>query len=176
MTTVILYDRNIASCHDIAINKERAGILMSTLRTKSQSIKTLPLPRVDISEDKSPGKRDLAPENVDCQLSTKEKVGEEAKKTRRTFLDKMEAIAYGVQARFEEKSGFSRRVTEATVDTARELGIPEAEIKRWVDSRLARLIRDTEKLREIKARLERLQESFLDEADNKRPPHRTRRS
>jgi len=129
---------------------------MSTLWTKNQSTRALVLPRVDISEDKSPGKRDLAPENGDRQFSTKEKVGKEAKKTRRIFIDKMDAIAYGVQGWFEENTGFSRRVTEATVDTARELGIPETEIKRWVASRLARLIHDTEKFREIKSRLERL--------------------
>jgi len=145
---------------------------MSTLPTKSQSIKTLGLPRVDISVDKSPGKRDLAPENGDCQLSTKEKVDEEAKKTRRTFLDNMDAIAYGVEARFEENTGYSRRVTEATVDIAQELGIPEAEIKRWAASRLARLIRDTEKLKEIKSRLERLQGSFVEQTDNKRHSRR----
>ena len=152
------------------------GMLRNSHSTRSQLVRTLDPPKVDISVDKSPGKRDLAPENGDCQLSTKERVDEEAKKTRRTFVDNMDAIACGVEARLEENTGFSRRVTEATVDTARELGIPEAEIKRWMASRLARLIRDTEKLREIKARLERLQESFLDEADNKRPPHRTRRS
>ena len=146
---------------------------MSTIRTRSRSTKALALPRVDINVDKSPGKRDLAPENGDCQLSTKEEVDEEAKKTRRTFLDNMDAIACGVEARFEENTGFSRRVTEATVDIARALGIPEAEIERWAAYRLTR---DTERLRETKSRLERLQESFLDQADNKRHPHRMIRS
>ena len=150
---------------------------MSTLRTKSRSIKTLTLPGVDISVDKSLGKRDLAPENGDCQFSTKGKVDEEAKKTWRTFLDNMDAIAYGVEARFEENTGYSRRVTEATVDIAQELGIPEAEIKRWAASRLARLIGDTEKLKEITSRLERLQGSALANQVNDRGRlTRTRRS
>lgn len=149
---------------------------MSTVRTKSRSIKTLVMPRVDINEDKSLGKRDLTPENGDCQLSTKEKVGEEAKKTRHTFLDKMEAIACGVQGWFEENTGYSRRVIETTVDIARELGIPEDEIEKWAASRLTRLIRDTEKLREIKARLERRQESFVEQTDNKRHSRRAIRS
>ena len=150
---------------------------MSTLRTKSRSIKTSVLPRVDISVDKSQGKRDLAPENEDCQLSTKEKVDEEAKKTRRTFLDNMDAIAYGVEAQFEENSGHSGRVTEATVDIARELGIPEAEIKEWAASRLTRLIRDTEKLNAIKSLLQRLQESSLaNQADDRGRLTTTRRS
>jgi len=103
-------------------------------------------------------------------------VEEQTKKTQRTFLDSMDAIAYGVQAWFEENTGYSRRVSETTVDIARALGIPEAEIKRWAASRLARLIRDTEKLREIKSRLERLQGSFVEQTDNKRHSRRAIRS
>lgn len=143
---------------------------MTSQRTRSEPIKSFDLPRVDISEDKSPEKRNLALENGDCQLSTKEKVHEEAKKTRRTFLDNMDAIACGVEARFEENTGFSRRVTAATVDTARALGIPEAEIRRWT---ARRLIYDTEKVCVIRTLLQRLRGSPLDQADNKRHPRRT---
>ena len=142
-------------------------------KTKGQPRQTFDLRRVDIRVDKSPGKRDLAPENGDCQLSTKEKVDEEAKKTRRTFLDNMEAIAFGVQGWYEENTGYSRRVTETTVDVARAFGIPEDEIEKWAASRLTRLIRDTEKLNAIKSLLQRLQESALaNQADNKRHSRR----
>jgi len=140
---------------------------MSTLRKKGQPMKTFDLQRVDISVDKSPGKRNLAPENGDSRPSIDDKVEGQTEKTQHTFLDNMDAIACGVQARFEESSGFSRRVTETTINVAQALGIPEDEIDRWAASRLARLIRDTEKLNVIKSRLERLQRSFLDQADNK---------
>ena len=70
--------------------------------------------------------------------------------------DKMEAIAYGVQARFEESTGYSRRVTDATINVARALGVPDIEIERWAAHRLTRLARDTERLREIKSLLEKL--------------------
>ena len=123
--------------------------------------------------DRAQGKGNLLLEDKDCQSSIEKKVGEEAKKTRRTFLDNMDAIANGVQVQFEENSSFSRRVTETTVGTARALGIPETEIERWATSRLDRLIRDTEKLNAIKSLLQRLQESFLDQTDNKRHQHRT---
>jgi len=108
---------------------------MSILRTKSQPVKT------------------FDPERVD----------EEAKKTRRTFLDNMDAIAYGVEAWFEENTGYSSRVHETTVDIARALGIPEAEIERWASSRLTR---GTEKLNGVKSLLERLQKSFIQPCDN----------
>ena len=71
-------------------------------------------------------------------------------------LNKMEAIAYGVQARFQENTGYSRRVTDATINVARALGVPETEIERWADHRLTRLARDTERLSEIKTLLEKL--------------------
>ena len=92
------------------------------------------------------------------------KVEGQIEKGRHTFLDNMDAIACGVEARFEENTGYTRRVTETTVEIARKLGIPEDEIERWAASRLARLMRDTGKLNVIKSHLERLQESFLDRA------------
>ena len=91
-------------------------------------------------------------------------VEEQTKKTQRTFLDSMDAIAYGVQAWFEENTGYSRRVSETTVDIALALGISEADIKR---SASCRLIHDADKGRVIKSLLQRLQESCLDQADNK---------
>jgi len=150
------------------------GTLRNTHSTRSQLVRTLDSQRVDISVDKSPVRRDRTRK---WGLSTVgDKVEKQIEKTRHTFLDNMDVIAYGIQLRFEENSGFSRRVTEATVDIARALGIPEAEIKRWAASRFARLVRDTEKLREIKSHLERLQGSFLDRADNKIHPPRAIRS
>ena len=77
-------------------------------------------------------------------------------RTRHTSPDEMEAIAYGVQARFEENTGYTRRITDATINVARALGVPEAEIKSWAAHRLTRLARDTERLREIKSLLEKL--------------------
>ena len=90
------------------------------------------------------------------------KTGGEAKKSRHTFSVNMEAIARGVQARFEENSGFSRKVTEVTVDVARELGIPEAEIEKWVTSRLSRLMREAEELGAVKSRLEGVRTGSFD--------------
>jgi len=153
------------------------GTLRNTHRTRSQLVRTLDPQRVDVSEDKSPGERDLAPESADCQLSTKEKVDEEAKKTRRTFLDNMDAIAFSVQAWFEDNTAYSRRVHETTVDIARALGMPEDEVEKWAASRLARLVRDTEKLNAIKSLLQRLQESALaNQVDDMGRLTKTRRS
>jgi len=77
-------------------------------------------------------------------------------RTEQPSFSKMEAIAYGVQARFEENTGYSKRVTDATINVARALGVPDTEIERWASHRLTRLARDTERLREIKTLLEKL--------------------
>ena len=84
------------------------------------------------------------------------------KKKRYASFGNMEAIARGVQARIEESSGFSRKVTEATVGIARELGIPEAEIQRWVTLRLSRLVHETQELKAVKSHLEGLKVSSLE--------------
>jgi hypothetical protein len=71
-------------------------------------------------------------------------------------LSKMDAIAFGVQARLEESTGYSRKVTDETVNVARSLGVADTEIERWAMHRLSRIARDTERLKEIKALLGRI--------------------
>jgi len=63
---------------------------------------------------------------------------------------RMEAIARGVQARLEEKTGYSRRLTSETVEIARALGIADREIERWADQRQTRLVDNEERILGIK--------------------------
>lgn len=84
------------------------------------------------------------------------KVDEDGAKARHTFLGSLDAIACGIEAWFEENTGYSRKVAETTVEIARALGVPESDIKRWVSRRS---IRDMEKGRVISSLLQRLQES-----------------
>jgi len=77
-------------------------------------------------------------------------------KARTKSLNKMDAIAFGVQARFEESTGYSRKVTDETINIARSLGVADTEIEKWATHRLSRLARDTERLKEIKALLSRV--------------------
>ncbi|MBN1176988.1 MAG: hypothetical protein JXA51_04840 [Dehalococcoidales bacterium] len=73
----------------------------------------------------------------------------------------MDAIASGVQARFEEKTGYSKKVTDETINVARALGVADREIERWATHRLTRIAQDTERLREIKTLLNRVYDSRL---------------
>jgi hypothetical protein len=67
----------------------------------------------------------------------------------------MDAIACGVSARFEESTGYSRKITDATVNVARTLGVPEKEIQKWSSRRIARITGEAERLQEIKSLLEK---------------------
>ncbi len=75
---------------------------------------------------------------------------------RRAPFDKMEAIACGVQARLEESTSFSRKVTDETVNTARALGVADSVIERWATQRLNRLAQEKERLLEIRALLHKV--------------------
>ena len=63
---------------------------------------------------------------------------------------RMEAIARGVQARLEEKTGYFRRLTNETVEIARALGIADREIEKWANERETRLADREERILGIK--------------------------
>ncbi len=77
----------------------------------------------------------------------------EDKESLEDSFHELDAIARGVEAWFEEATGYSRRVAETTADIARALGLPENEVERWVASRLDH---GTRKVRTLKSLLERL--------------------
>jgi len=88
-----------------------------------------------------------------------ENILETAKRTEKAqprLNDRMEAIARGVQARFEQSTGYSKKVADETINIARSLGVPNTEIERWANNRLNHLAQDTEKFREIKTLLSRV--------------------
>ena len=70
----------------------------------------------------------------------------------------MNAIARGVEARLDSLLGYSKIVTQETIDIARQLGIAEEEIQEWAAVK-ARL--DSERNRVIKSSLNKLQRSPL---------------
>lgn len=70
-------------------------------------------------------------------------------------ISRMDAIACGVQARFEERTGYTKTLIDTTVNVAKTLGVPEREIQNWTNARISRISNETEKLREIKTMLEK---------------------
>lgn len=59
-------------------------------------------------------------------------------------FNEMNAIAYGVEAKYDLLIGYSEIVTQETVDIARHLRIPEKEIQSWAAAR-ARLVSERSK-------------------------------
>jgi hypothetical protein len=75
------------------------------------------------------------------------------KGTERTFIDDMNAIAYGVTAWFEENTGYSENITGMTVEIAQRLGVPEKAIEEWA-ARRSNL--NAVRIKPLKSLLERL--------------------
>jgi hypothetical protein len=69
---------------------------------------------------------------------------------------RMEAIAGGVRARLEERTGFSRRITDETVNVARELGVSDREIEKWVNQRQKLLSAEEERINSITSILSKI--------------------
>jgi hypothetical protein len=65
----------------------------------------------------------------------------------------MEAIAGGVLARLEARTGFSRRIASETVEIARALGVGDREIERWFKARQRLLAAEEERIRNITRRI-----------------------
>lgn len=47
----------------------------------------------------------------------------------------MDAIAYGVEAKLDPFSSYSKVVTQRTIDVGRQLGIAEGKIQRWAEAK-----------------------------------------
>jgi len=78
-------------------------------------------------------------------------VAKQSGRNHHTVSDKIEAIACGVQARFEETTGYSKKITDTTIRIARTMGIPEPEIERWASQRPNLLGQGTEGLDKIRS-------------------------
>lgn len=82
-------------------------------------------------------------------------------KIRNSSLNRMDAIACGVHARFEESTGYAKKITETTINIARALGVPKKEINRWAARHSNGLASETGKFKEIKYLLEKYYGSSL---------------
>jgi hypothetical protein len=66
---------------------------------------------------------------------------------------RMEAIARGVQARFEERTGYSRKIANETVSVARALGVAPREIEKWRRGRQILLDREEVRIHNLEKRV-----------------------
>ena len=101
------------------------------------------LDEVILSIDRALEKRRLELENRDYQQHLEQRVEQQARKIRVSFLNAVTALAYALEAKDKYTSGHSQRVAETSVAIAKELGMPRDSIG---EVRLAGLIHDLGKI------------------------------
>ena len=101
------------------------------------------LDEVIISIGRALEKRRLELENKEYQQHLEDKVEEQAKKIRASFLSAITALAYALEAKDKYTSGHSQRVADISVAIAKEMGLPQESIKRI---KLAGLVHDVGKI------------------------------
>jgi len=97
--------------------------------------------------------------SVRTLLENEERPSEKGdKQSTKDFLNQMNAIAYGVEAKVDLFTGRSRMVIQGTIDVSQYLGIAEEEIQEWLG---ARVMQDSERRTIIKSLLDKLERSPL---------------
>jgi len=127
---------NISTIMITAVNEVDTAVEAMKLGASDYLVKPLDLDRVDTS--------------IRTTLETKQVTSKSSVR--------MDAIARGVEARFDLLLGISKIIIQETIDIARRLDILEQEIQSWMAAR-ARLV--SERDRAIKSSLEKLKRSPL---------------
>jgi putative two-component system response regulator len=106
-------------------------------------IKPVELNVLSVSLDRALEKRNLIIENRDYQLHLEQRVDEQTKKIRQSFLNSTTSLAYALEAKDKYTHGHSERVTEIAVAVAREMATPKYMVEKI---KLAGLLHDVGKI------------------------------
>jgi len=106
-------------------------------------IKPVELNVLSVSLDRALEKRKLIIENRDYQSHLEQRVEEQTKKIRQSFLNSTTSLAYALEAKDKYTHGHSERVTEIAVAVAREMAAPKYVAEKI---RLAGLLHDVGKI------------------------------
>jgi putative two-component system response regulator len=106
-------------------------------------IKPVELNVLSVSLDRALEKRNLIIQNRDYQLHLEQRVQEQTKKIRQSFLNSTTSLAYALEAKDKYTHGHSERVTEIAVAVAREMAAPKYMVEKI---KLAGLLHDVGKI------------------------------
>ncbi|MFC2059938.1 HD domain-containing phosphohydrolase [Chloroflexota bacterium] len=122
-----------------------AGVAVGCMRQGAYDYIAKPfnLEDVILSVGRALEKKRLEHENKDYQQHLEQRVEEQARRIRASFLNSISSLAYALEARDKYTSGHSERVAEVAVIIAKELDIPSEDIEKV---RLAGLIHDIGKI------------------------------
>jgi putative two-component system response regulator len=126
-----------------AIADVQTAIGLMRLGAYDYIIKPVELNVLSVSLDRALEKRNLIIENRDYQVHLEQRVEEQTKKIRQSFLNSTTSLAYALEAKDKYTHGHSERVTEIAVAVAREMTAPKHMIEKI---RLAGLLHDVGKI------------------------------
>lgn len=126
-----------------AVSDVETAIMAMKMGTYDYIIKPVDLNMLNFSIDRALDRRRLILENRSYQFHLEEKVEEQTRKIRASFLNAISALAYALEAKDKYTSGHSQRVTETAIAITEELGISQENIDKI---RLAGLVHDIGKI------------------------------
>jgi len=126
-----------------AIADVQTAINLMRLGAYDYIIKPVELNVLSVSMDRALEKRKLIIENRDYQLHLEQRVAEQTKRIRQSFLNSTTSLAYALEAKDKYTHGHSERVTEIAVAIAQELNIAKGMLEKI---RLAGLLHDVGKI------------------------------
>ena len=149
---------NTAAIMITGVNNIDTAVEAMKLGASDYIVKPFDLNRLSISIRTALKNRKCSAERRDYKAALCVGSEEDDRQAIEESFNQIDAIAHGVEAKLDLLDGHSKIVTQRTIDVARQLGIAEAEIQRWVAAR-ARL--DSKRNREIKSSLNKLERSPL---------------
>lgn len=149
---------NIKAVMITGIDNVEVAVETMKLGASDYIVKPFNLDRVNTSISTILGSKKCLPERRDCEIPDCVVGKEEDKPAAEEPHSQMNSIAYGVEAKYDCLLGYSKIVTQRTIEIAQQLGIPEKEIQRWA---VAKSRHDAERNTATKSLLNKLQRSPL---------------
>jgi putative two-component system response regulator len=126
-----------------AISDVNTAIELMKLGAFDYIIKPIDIKLLMLSIERALDKRWLLLDNKSYQLDLEEKVSQQTKQIRDSYLNSIKSLAYALEAKDEYTKGHSDRVTDIAMDIAIELGIDGGTVEKI---RLAGLLHDIGKI------------------------------
>lgn len=130
-----LYHQNTAAIMVTAIDDVDIAVEAMKLGASDYIVKPLDLNKVYTSIHTALETTKCLPEKKDYKASPYLGHEEEGEPAMEELFSTMDAIGRGIEAKLDMLVGHSKTVVERTIDTARQLGISEKGIQRWVAAR-----------------------------------------
>lgn len=147
---------NTAAIMVTGVNNIDTAVEAMKLGASDYVVKPFDLNRVSASIRTALENKKHSPRRGDYKTALCVGSEEDDRQTIEESFNQINAIARGVEVKLDSLTGFSKITTQRTVDIARQLGIAEAEIQKWVAAR-AKL--DFEKKSQINSSLNKLERS-----------------